>query len=409
MKKANSTGKSLLLSSLALVMSLVLLIGSTFAWFTDSASTSVNTIVAGELKVDLVDANGLSLRNGVLSFVNNEGSSDIRWEPGVTFTTAAFQVKSIGTLALKYKLAITGLDGSEKLLKVIRFSLIDEQDRELSLDSFEGVLTPEAPVSQSYRIKAHMDESAGNTYQGETINSLGITVYATQYTYENDSISNTYDSLAFVSTAEQLKAALNAGKSVVLASDITINETVSVGSTENPDQKVTLDFNGKKIFLTGEWSDFPSLEVNCDLTLTDSRSGGGIDGSAAYNASDKVPTALFVNNGASLTMQGGTIENVYRGVANYYSGGTFTMTGGKIAVRRPSEIESCGVYFHRTGSINLLGGEVYGSVAYEKTASLTPTVSIGEGFVNSGNTVLKDSGLPFSQNPDGTWSRTIAD
>ena len=54
--KKNTTKRSLLASLLALVMCVTMLVGTTFAWFTDSASTSVNKIEAGRLKVDIVDA-----------------------------------------------------------------------------------------------------------------------------------------------------------------------------------------------------------------------------------------------------------------------------------------------------------------------------------------------------------------
>ena len=54
--KKNTTKRSLLASLLALVMCVTMLVGTTFAWFTDSASTSVSKIEAGRLKVDIVDA-----------------------------------------------------------------------------------------------------------------------------------------------------------------------------------------------------------------------------------------------------------------------------------------------------------------------------------------------------------------
>ena len=54
--KKNTTKRSLLASVLALVMCVTMLVGTTLAWFTDSASTSVDKIEAGRLKVDIVDA-----------------------------------------------------------------------------------------------------------------------------------------------------------------------------------------------------------------------------------------------------------------------------------------------------------------------------------------------------------------
>ena len=51
--KKNTTKRSLLASLLALVMCVTMLVGTTFAWFTDSASTSVSRIEAGRLNVSL--------------------------------------------------------------------------------------------------------------------------------------------------------------------------------------------------------------------------------------------------------------------------------------------------------------------------------------------------------------------
>ena len=53
MTSSKSTKRALLTSVLALLMCVTMLIGATFAWFTDSASTAVNKIQAGNLKVDL--------------------------------------------------------------------------------------------------------------------------------------------------------------------------------------------------------------------------------------------------------------------------------------------------------------------------------------------------------------------
>ena len=53
MTSSKSTKRALLTSVLALLMCVTMLIGTTFAWFTDTASTAVNKIQAGNLKVDL--------------------------------------------------------------------------------------------------------------------------------------------------------------------------------------------------------------------------------------------------------------------------------------------------------------------------------------------------------------------
>ena len=189
-----ATKRALLTSVMALVMCVVMLVGTTFAWFTDTASTGVNKIQAGTLKVDIVKEDGeTSIRNKSMSFVNKGGSADILWEPGATFMTPAFKIKSTGSLALKYKLTLNGITGDNMLLKVIKFSVVKADGTEVDLDTFEGHLTPDAALSEALYIKGHMDETANNDYQGKTLEGLGITVVATQDTVEYDSKDNLYD------------------------------------------------------------------------------------------------------------------------------------------------------------------------------------------------------------------------
>ena len=53
MKNTKSTKRALLSAILALVMTVSMLVGTTFAWFTDSVTSSGNKIVAGNLDVEL--------------------------------------------------------------------------------------------------------------------------------------------------------------------------------------------------------------------------------------------------------------------------------------------------------------------------------------------------------------------
>jgi predicted ribosomally synthesized peptide with SipW-like signal peptide len=78
---SRSTRRALLASVLALLLCFATLTGTTFAWFTDSASTGVNTIQAGNLGVDLVRAdaegNGASLDNSSAVFANYDSDGNI--------------------------------------------------------------------------------------------------------------------------------------------------------------------------------------------------------------------------------------------------------------------------------------------------------------------------------------------
>ena len=201
--KKNTTKRSLLASVLALVMCVTMLVGTTFAWFTDSASTAVNKIESGTLHVDIVDKDGNSLDGKTLSFKNVNGDANILWEPGATFNLDSFRIVNTGKLALKYKVIINGVNGNAKLLEAIDFFVKIGDAEKVALADWEGILLPEGKTATTdnevvgatdfITISGTMKKEAGNEYQGLSIDGIGITVVATQYTYENDSNGNTYD------------------------------------------------------------------------------------------------------------------------------------------------------------------------------------------------------------------------
>ena len=187
-----NTKNALLHSVIALLLCVSMLVGTTFAWFTDSVTSGVNQILAGNLDVELVDADGKSLEGKPLTFLDVNGNANILWEPGCTFKTQGFRVSNEGNLALKYTMYINGLLGDSKLLEVIEFSLLDEQGKEVDIDDFEGHLSAKT-YSGLYYLVGHMAESANNDYQGLTLTGVGITVHAAQLTKENDSFGSDYD------------------------------------------------------------------------------------------------------------------------------------------------------------------------------------------------------------------------
>ena len=214
-KKA--TKRALLTSVMALVMCVVMLVGTTFAWFTDTASTAVNKIVAGNLDVDIVGEDGKTLDGKTLNFVNKENQSNILWEPGATFFTQGFKIVNKGNLALKYKVVVSGTTGDAKLLKAIDFAFVtDNTTPDANPESFanEGKLLKQndsAPANNGvYYLRGHMKEEAGNEYKNLTLDGISITVYATQYTYEKDSFDELYDANAGKDTAYYTLAEFNA-------------------------------------------------------------------------------------------------------------------------------------------------------------------------------------------------------
>ena len=201
MISSKSTKRALISSALAILMCAAMLIGTTFAWFTDTASTGVNKIVSGNLKVDIIRAESDS-HIEMLNFTKAEGAEDeaLLWEPGCRYLTEGFRIANKGNLALTWKAQVNkgttaANEGNFNLLDVIDFYLVtskDANDMGTALDEFSGNLTAGAK-SDVYYIKGVMKTTAGNDYQGLTLNGITITVYATQDTVESDSFNNTYD------------------------------------------------------------------------------------------------------------------------------------------------------------------------------------------------------------------------
>ena len=207
MNNRKATKRALLTSVMALVMCVVMLVGTTFAWFTDTATANVNTIKSGNLNVDMVDETGASLVGRTLSWQKAAGGAgqEILWEPGATYNLNAFRIVNKGSLALKYEITVNGVKGSSKLLEAINFTA-KINGREEALNNLTGVLLPKGATTQTadevvektdlITISGTMKTGAGNEYQGLTIDGVSITVVATQYTYEYDSNGKTYDGTA---------------------------------------------------------------------------------------------------------------------------------------------------------------------------------------------------------------------
>ena len=104
-----NTKRALLTSVLAIVACVAMLIGSTFAWFTDTASTGVNKIQAGKLDVELEYS--YDMENWETATSSTKLFDDkLLWEPGVT-EVVYLRVKNAGSLALKYTMGLNSQVG----------------------------------------------------------------------------------------------------------------------------------------------------------------------------------------------------------------------------------------------------------------------------------------------------------
>ena len=207
--KLKSKKSALLMSFTFLLLCFAMLAGSTFAWFTDTATTGVNKIQAGNLKVDLemydtVQNKWVSAKGKTLEFkkaADAPAGEKVLWEPGCIYELPKLRVINMGNLALKYTIEITGINGDAKLNDAIDWTIdgIGSTAEYTSLGVGEN---------KEFTIKGHMKKDAGNEYQGLSINGIGITVFATQDTVEYDSHDNQYDKDA--GTAHYTLAEFNA-------------------------------------------------------------------------------------------------------------------------------------------------------------------------------------------------------
>ena len=240
MTNRKSTKRALLGSVMAMVLCLAMLIGATFAWFTDTASTGVNKIQAGKLDValEMKDASGnwVSAEGKTLDFVKAADAKGeaILWEPGCTYTLPELRVVNNGNLALKYKVIITGIQGSAKLNEAIEWTIGD-----VAMGAEQHLAAGE---SNAFTIKGHMKESAGNEYMNESIDGIAITVVATQDTVESDSFDKDYDAGAEYPVVAV--ANVNTNGDTVLKDkeeDHTIQVTVPAGALDEGVQSLKLE------------------------------------------------------------------------------------------------------------------------------------------------------------------------
>ena len=281
MNNKRATKRALLTSVMALVMCVVMLVGTTFAWFTDTASTGVNKIQAGNLDIKVeyrttADGNWQLLDNATDLF----GTADTRFEPGHT-RVVELKITNAGNLALKYKIGMnivsetegTNKDGnSYKLSNYLKVatSPIQQYDPnavpgsinyameqqifakpsflaweyrdfasfELDKNERNHALDVQPGDAQILGIKVYMPESVGNeanaisTEKAASI-SFGLNVLATQYTTESDSYGTQYDKDATYPT-------LTTGKTL---NDVFGGANFDFGST-NPSANVVLDGQG---------------------------------------------------------------------------------------------------------------------------------------------------------------------
>ena len=397
--KNKSTKRALFSSVMALILCFSMLVGTTFAWFTDEVKSGVNQIVAGNLDIELY--NSLTVGTDKVTEETMLFEEITYWEPGVV----AFEnltVANMGTLALQYQLAINFANATENangdtLAKVLKVGFVEggikTTDRTaalnlvktwLPLESFaqEGKLAAEE--SHTYGIVIYwqpsVDDNAfnlNNGYEGEPLSiDLGISLYATQLQAEMDSFGPDYD--------EESAYIIAAGDTANFAG-ATFNSTVYNygtvdfigGEMNTPDAALdnygTATLDGVNM-VAGSPTDYAIRAGEDSVTVLDidlDAKGGAIgafggaqltiNGGNYYlntTSTSNRYTVYAVGEGTVVTINGGDFSinpntNNKRAYGYVGAGATLYINGGNFA---KASLRSGNTYFMGEGTVIITGG-----------------------------------------------------
>ena len=394
MTKTNSK-KALLSSAFALVLSVAMLIGTTFAWFTDTASTAVNKIQAGNLDVELEYSKNFTEWKKV-NDTTKVFEDSTQWEPGRT-EVVYLRVKNAGTLALKYTLGIYNLYNSTgKNVLGNKYSLSDYvklgvaeadaayadraaaisavQDSAKTLNSIgdTGVVGADLATNTTkvYAMVLYMPMEVGNEANPKNNDpywaakvSFGISVDATQAMSESDSYDNTYD--------EKAPAVLAA-------------ESASYGTHEITEN---MQANGRYGAVQAEKT--AQFTINADVYAVYTKDTSGTTGGAMAVSADG--NSKVIINGGDFRQVSVPADDPVCDLIYALGNATIEINGGTFKATDPTRTLNC-----KDGSnakITVKGGSFY------KYDPSHPTLGDNEVFVAAG----------YHVEQDGDWFNVVAD
>ncbi len=207
MTNSKNIKRALLTSVLAILACVAMLVGTTFAWFTDSVSTGINKIQSGNLDLAVeYNVNGeWETVEGATNLFSNVDGDPILWEPSAS-AAETFAIRNAGNLALKYQFVLsyenaTVTADGKTLADALSATILEGDDISCSAGLtdlvYEGVLLPGASREFTVGLVWIPTENDNdfNVVGGLSID-LGIHVVATQYTYEKDGFGDQYDAEA---------------------------------------------------------------------------------------------------------------------------------------------------------------------------------------------------------------------
>lgn len=387
MTEMKNRKRALLGSVLALLLCIALFTGTTFAWFTDTVSSTGNQVSTGTLKVDLL-YKGASLKDtDTAIFVSPEHG----WEPGfVQFEEVT--VVNKGSLHFQYFLSIAPQGTLTNLAEVVEVyvaditagNTFDMTDREATL----AAMTPAGTVADlmntdggvlakgtstvakdatvaTYAIALKLMESADNKYQGMNLcdGGFNVTLHAVQLASESDDFGNDYDKTIVTNVADML-GNLEAGKDVLLGASVNISSAADRPVLDGG----VFDGAGNTLAYTGDKLTSPNMSAPV-LTVK-----SGTVKNLTINASEN-GRALYINN----TLNGDlNVENCVLDGAYSFNYNSSVVTNYKINFTN-TVFKSWTSYANSVDSVNFTGCTFEGNLRPYATSVLTNCEFVGEG------------------------------
>ena len=358
MTSGKSTKRALITSALAILMCVAMLIGTTFAWFTDTASTGVNKIQAGNLDIELSYKNNSTNKQFKKADKNTPVfSNNALWEPGrVEYTV--LNVKNIGTLALKYKLGINianevsstnVLNKEFKLSDYIKFGVVNGDLSGKTRDEMVEAVTDGKLISAGYSKESNLNttdanetvtlvvwmptdvgnEANASRLRPSSVSGLGIEVRATQATVENDSFGTDYDANA----ATVLKRVEYTDGEHTVTGNIQANGTAgAIHGTGTA--KITVDATTVYGTYVSNYAMAVCASSRSEITIK----GGDFANQAPAGSALSL---IYAEDNAKITIEGGTFKCVspaWTLNCNDSDSATITVKGGSFYKFDPSNV-----------------------------------------------------------------------
>lgn len=350
---------SIISSTIAIVLCIAMLAGTTFAWFTDSVTSSGNIIKSGNLDVEMLWANDLT------SGQWNDASSGAifaydKWEPGYT-DVKYVKITNKGNLNLKWKLTIEAEGQVTKLSDVIDVYYVNPAQTELtSLDGLTsagkltkvlaektnstGALTPNQTVTVA--IALHMDDLAGNEYQNLSLCDAGFSVklVAAQDVGEEDAFGDDYDA-----NADWGETVNFAASTAITSSDLVygaLANEMTIGTTDGISAKVPANVKiadgATSLDLTVK-----AVDTNSNITLGEGESAKSLDVHIEGIASNNTQP-MIINLGAFLEKGLGDTE-----VKLYHTENGIPVSMTRVASEADFAIHNQFTYDPATGNVSI--------------------------------------------------------